>query len=386
MPSIDEVAARAGVSTATVSRALRGRSGVSPHTRDRVLAIADAMGYVASSSAAGLATGRNMAIGVLVPVVHRWFFASAIEGVDRQLRSRGYDLDLYSLGGAGTNRDRVFHRSMLRKRIDALVVLCMALTDEELAALHALEQPVIVVGGPVDGCRHVSIDDRAAVRDATEHLIGLGHQRIVHLAGGGSFGIDFSVPRLRAAGFRDAMGAAGLPVGAASTVFGDYAADRSKDAVARVLAADPRQRPTGIVASSDEMAFGALLAAAEAGLRVPEDLSVIGVDDHEFAEVFGLTTIRQDPIAAGERAATLLLAALEGDEGDLTAQPAPEPHELVIRRSTGPAPLLAAAGRGSRSGRASAGRVGATGAGAHAAPSGSRSLGAGTARPRVQPA
>lgn len=346
MPSIDEVAARAGVSTATVSRALRGRSGVSPHTRDRVLAIADAMGYVASSSAAGLATGRNMAVGVLVPVVHRWFFASAIEGVDRQLRARGYDLDLYSLGGTGANRDRVFHRSMLRKRIDALVVLCMALTDDELAAVHALEQPVIVVGGPVEGCRHISIDDRAAVRDATEHLIGLGHERIVHLAGGGSFGIDFSVPRLRADGFRAAMTDAGLPVGPASTLFGDYAAGSAKTAVARALAAEEGRRPTGIVASSDEMAFGALLAAAEAGLRVPQDLSVIGVDDHEFADAFGLTTIRQDPIAAGQRAADLLLADLEGGPGaDTAVQPGPEPHQLVVRRSTGPAPVPAAAGR-----------------------------------------
>ncbi|OMH32319.1 LacI family DNA-binding transcriptional regulator [Tersicoccus sp. Bi-70] len=357
MPSIDEVAARAGVSTATVSRALRGRSGVSPETRDRVLAIADDMGYVASSSAAGLATGRNMAIGVLVPVVHRWFFASAIEGVDRQLRARGYDLDLYSLGGHGTNRERVFHRSMLRKRIDGLVVLCMALTDDELAALHALEQPVIVVGGPVEGCRHISIDDRAALRDATEHLIGLGHERIVHLAGGGSFGIDFSVPRLRAAGFEDAMTAAGLPVGPASTLFGDYEARTSKDVVARALAGDPAQRPTGVVASSDEMAFGALLAAAEAGLRVPEDVSVIGVDDHDFSEVFGLTTIRQDPIAAGERAAGLLLAALEKDAAVPIDQPATEPHELVVRRSTGRAPVLAGAAQGAGSGSGSGERA-----------------------------
>lgn len=348
MPSIDQVAARAGVSTATVSRALRGRSGVSPSTRDRVLAIADAMGYVASSSAAGLATGRNMAIGVLVPVVHRWFFASAIEGVDRQLRARGYDLDLYSLGGHGTNRDRVFHRSMLRKRIDGLVVLCMALTDDELTALHALEQPVIVVGGPVEGCRHISIDDRAAVRDATNHLIGLGHERIVHLAGGGSFGIEFSVPRLRAAGFGDAMEAAGLGAGPEATVFGDYTADSAKATVARVLDRAPGTRPTGIVASSDEMAFGALLAAAEAGLRVPEDLSVIGIDDHEFAGVFGLTTIRQDPVAAGERAAALLLGELEGDGRVPAVQPGPEAHELVIRRSTGPAPMLTAATSGAR--------------------------------------
>ncbi|MEH0109485.1 LacI family DNA-binding transcriptional regulator [Tersicoccus sp. MR15.9] len=377
MPSIDEVAARAGVSTATVSRALRGRAGVSPDTRDRVLAIADAMGYVASSSAAGLATGRNMAIGVLVPVVHRWYFSSAIEGVDRKLRSRGYDLDLYSLGGHGTNRERVFHRSMLRKRIDGLVVLCMALTDEELAALHALEQPVIVVGGPVEGCRHISIDDRAAVRDATEHLLGLGHERIVHLAGGGSFGIDFSVPRLRAAGFEDAVAAAGLAVGPESTLFGDYAVGTAKDVVARALAGDPGRRPTGIVASSDEMAFGALLAAAEAGLRVPEDVSVIGIDDHEFSEVFGLTTIRQDPIAAGERAASILLAELEHEPGVPTDQPATEPHELILRRSTGPAPLLATAASGSsRAGRGVIER-----AGGHAA---SRPMGAGLNRSRAR--
>ena len=126
--SIEDVAAAAGVSTATVSRAVRGLPKVSPATREKILEVAGNLGYVASSSASGLATGRTKTIGVLAPFVSRWFFSKAIEGADRELHARHYNLSLFNLGGHGSNRERLFSKTMVYKQIDALLVLCMALS------------------------------------------------------------------------------------------------------------------------------------------------------------------------------------------------------------------------------------------------------------------
>lgn len=125
MTGIQEIARATGLSKSMVSRALRGLPSVSESTTRSVQRAADQLGYIPSSVAAGLATGRNRAIGVLVPLINRWFYVKVLEGIDAQLREAGYDLILYNLGGRGGDRERVFHRSILRKRIDALVVLCL---------------------------------------------------------------------------------------------------------------------------------------------------------------------------------------------------------------------------------------------------------------------
>ncbi len=294
---------------------------------------ANRLGYVPSSAASGLATGRTMAMGVLVPVINRWFFSAVLEGVDRQLRAAGYDLIVFSLGGDGVNRGRVFHRSILRKRIDALLVMCMHLTEEERRAVQQLEYPNIVVGGAVEGVRHVGIDDAQAARDAVEHLISLGHTRIAHMRGGGAFDIDFEVPRLREKAFQQTMVDHGLPVREDWSAFGDFRFATSR-ASALALLANPADRPTAVFCSSDEMAFGVLTAAAELNIDVPGELSVIGIDDHEFAGPTGLTTIRQDPEDQGAYAADILLGELMRNEP--ADNPPPRPHTLVERASTGP--------------------------------------------------
>lgn len=332
MIGIDDVAASLGVSTATVSRALRGLPGVSEETRARVTTAAAALGYVPSSAARGLATGRTMAMGVLVPAINRWYFSAVLDGVDRRLRAAGYDLIVFSLGGSGANRERVFHRSILRKRIDALLVMCMHLTEEERLALQELEYPSISVGGALEGVRHVGIDDARAAADAVEYLISLGHTSIAHMRGGGSFDIDFEVPRLREQAFRRTMQLHGLAVREEWSAFGDFRFTTARVA-ALTLLADPTDRPTAVFCSSDEMAFGVLRAAAELGIDVPGELSVIGIDDHEFAEPMGLTTIRQDPEDQGAFAADLLLGELT--RGAAADYPPSRPHALVERASTG---------------------------------------------------
>lgn len=296
------------------------------------------MGYVASSAASGLATGRTRTIGVLAPYVSRWFFARAIEGVDSELHTQKYNLMLISLGGYGVSRERLFEHTMLRKQIDALVVLCLALRPSELEHLHRTEIPLIALGGPVKGFDQVCIDDYAAAQLATRHLIELGHTRIAQVLGEEEDELNFAVPKLRDRAFEDTIVAAGLALRPEWELNGDFTVAGGVHAAARLFDrpefSDPQRRPTAVFCASDEMALGVLMEAQRRGIQVPQDLSVIGIDDHEFAAPAGLTTVRQDPVAQGRAAAGMLLRQLDGVEGAMHSVAAP--FELLRRATTAP--------------------------------------------------
>jgi LacI family repressor for deo operon, udp, cdd, tsx, nupC, and nupG len=330
---IDDVARATGVSIATVSRALRGLSNVSEPTRERIQRSADELGYVASSSASGLASGRTRAMGVVVPSVSRWFYTTVLEGIDAELRAASYDLILFNLGGMNGDRERVFHRSILRKRTDALIALCLDFTADERKQLSLTGHPVIVVGGPVRGLRHIGIDERAVARKATEHLIALGHREILHLGGEDDDGLNRRVPIARRRGYEDAMIAAGIPTRSEWAIQGRFSLAHSREVVGGLLSSAVR-RPTAIFADSDEMAIGAMLAIREHGLSVPDDISVIGIDGHDLASSFGLTTFAQDPFAQGSAATALLLDELGGRPARATSVRAPT--RFILRASTAP--------------------------------------------------
>ncbi|CAM5493319.1 LacI family DNA-binding transcriptional regulator [Leifsonia shinshuensis] len=333
MAGIEEVARATGVSTATVSRALRGLPNVSDTTRAAVRRAADELGYVASSSASGLASGRTLALGVVVPSVSRWFYTQVLEGVDAELRSASYDMILFNLGGHRGDRERVFHRSILRKRTDALLALCLDFTPDEREQLASLGHPTIVVGGPVKGLRSVGIDEKATAREATNHLIGLGHTEIAHLGGEDEEGLNSNVPAGRLRGFEKAMRAAHLTVRPEWVIPGGFSLPEGRAAMNRLLDR-PGPKPTAVFAGSDEMAMGAMLAAADHGLRVPDDLSVIGIDDHDYSACFGLTTMAQSPFEQGSAATRILLDELAG--GEPRAGSVRSPAHLVVRTSTAP--------------------------------------------------
>ncbi len=329
---IQEIASVTGLSKSTVSRALRGLPSVAGPTIDQVRRVADELGYVPSSAAAGLATGRQRAVGVVVPVIDRWFYVKALGGVDAELRAAGHDLVLYNLGGPGGDRDRAFRRSMLRHRVDALVLLSLVLDETERAELELTRHPMIVIGGPAPGLRNVGVDDAVVSRLAVQHLVRLGHRAIAYMGGQDEDGMNVAVPYLRHDGFVDAMAAVGCAVRTAWMVNGRFSFDGGVAAGTELLAAES-DRPTAVFCASDEMALGLLVAAHRAGVRVPEDLSVIGVDGHEYGATVGLTTVAQDPEAQGRTAARAVLAEVEGH--------APEPAgpaavELVVRGTTGP--------------------------------------------------
>ncbi|MFF9563968.1 LacI family DNA-binding transcriptional regulator [Leifsonia sp. NPDC014704] len=338
MPGIDDVARLAGVSTATVSRALSGNGPVSDRTRARVVQAASELGYVVSSDASSLASGRTRNIGAVVPHLNRWFFTSVIEGAERVLLGQGYDLTLYNLSGDGGERRRVFDHHLLRNRVDAVFTVSLELAEQEVGRLLALGKPVVGVGGPLPGVSTLTIDDLAVARLATDHLISLGHRRIAHIGGSQEFDLDFHIPTSRRLGYEQSLRDAGLPVDEQLHRASDFTLPGGYDA-AKQLLGSPHERPTAIFAASDEMAIGAILAARDLGLSVPRDVSIIGIDDHPLADFFGLSTVAQHPDRQGEQAAALLLDALQAARGaPARARPEPLSHtapaDLIVRSST----------------------------------------------------
>jgi len=333
MPGINEVAQLAGVSTATVSRALSGNGHVSEATRQRVHAAALELEYVVSSNASSLATGRTKNVGVVIPFLNRWYYGAVLEGAESALLSHGYDLTLYNLGGGGDERRSVFEHFLLRKRVDAVIAIALELTEAEVGRLHDMNKPIVGVGGTIQGVRTLSIDDPGVARLATEHLLSLGHTAIAHIGGDNDSEMDFHVPTRRRGGYEDALREAGVAPdpelfqAADFTLQGGYAA-------AKQLLGNPRNRPTAVFAASDEMAIGTILAARDLGLRVPDDVSVVGVDDHELSEFFGLSTIAQFPALQGRMAVDILMDQLHPGERTVTSVNTPLPFELIVRSST----------------------------------------------------
>jgi DNA-binding LacI/PurR family transcriptional regulator len=346
--SIVDVARQAGVSVATVSRALRGMANVSADTRERVLRAAAELSYTASPLASGLVTGRIRSVGVVAPYAGRWFFAEVMHGIEEALREHGYDLVLHVLADPA-RRARFFTELPLRRRVDAVAVVALPLEQAELDVLTGLGVPLASVGEPLEGMHGERIDNVAAARLAVDHLVNLGHRRIAMIGGDPDGPEHFRVPRLRAQGYTEALQGAGLTVLPNWQLDGRYTARGGELAMTSLLS-QPGGRPTAVFCQSDEMAFGALKALRRSGLRCPDDVSIVGMDDHELAETFDVTTVAQPVARQGAQAARWLIDQLDrsaeqepdGDAGQAadggSADVSWHQVRLVLRGSTGPCP------------------------------------------------
>ena len=352
MTRIDDVARLAGVSTATVSRALRGLPTVSESTRARVRAAAEQLKYTASPSASRLAGGRTGTVAVVVPWITRWFFSTVVEAAEQTLRQAGYDLLLYNLGGQEHARQRLLRATTLHERADAVMLVATPMRAAELPAItdHQLPGVTVSSGAVVPGWPSVRIDDVIAAHTATRHLLDLGHRRIANISGDSAEELAFTTHLDRRRGYREALMAAGVTPELRLDVEAPFTVEGGSRAAAELLRRG--EPPTAILAACDEMAMGAMATLRLAGLRVPEDVSVIGIDDHDLAGAVGLTTVAQPAAEQGRRAAAVLLEALAGetrDHGD--AKPVILPTRLVVRESTGP-PRGRVSGSGTTHGRA----------------------------------
>ena len=334
MPTLADVAKRAGVSKSTASRALSGRGSVSTRTREKVATAAQVLGFVPSSAAESLATGRSRNIAVVTPFINRWFYAEVIDGVESALIGAGYDLTLYRLTDDTNQRKALFDYFLVRKGVDAVIALTLFISDDEVQRLRKLGKPIVGIGGRIPGIPTFSIDDSETARKATEHLIELGHTKIVHFGGDQEQQLDFEVHSRRLEGFRQALKTAGLSH--SDDFFADDFDISGGYRSAIKALSNSGARPTGVVAGSDEIAIGVMTAARELGLKIPEDLSVIGIDGHPLGETFGLTTMNQHPSRQGSMAVSEALAQLggawdESDDSHLELQ-----VDLKVRNSTAP--------------------------------------------------
>jgi DNA-binding LacI/PurR family transcriptional regulator len=194
MAGIKEVATKAGLSVATVSRALSGKANVSPRARRLAQEAAQELGFIPSYHASSLASGRNHNIGLVMPHVHRWYFSSVLEGVSESLLDAGYDLTLYNVGEQPERRSSVLNDFLLRKRLDAVIAVALVLSEAEIQQLLAVHRPIVGIGGALPGASTIRIDDERLARQATNHLIGLGHTRIAHVTGDAELDRDFKLP------------------------------------------------------------------------------------------------------------------------------------------------------------------------------------------------
>jgi DNA-binding LacI/PurR family transcriptional regulator len=320
-----DVAALAGVSHQTVSRVINHAPGVSAATREAVEVAIRQLDYRPHAIARSFAEGRTRTLGCVAPNFTDFTYASNMEGAESILRRHGYDLLFASY------RDRSFksvvETLVARRRIDGLLVIS-PYVDLPVSALPA-DFPLVLMGGcPRADVNHlVYLDNRDGARQATEHLLALGHTQIAQLTGPQQEDCVLE----RDAGYREALAAAGIRRDALLTLEGDWSATSGYEAFAAIPA-----EATGVVAQNDRMAVGLIRAARDGGLRVPGDLSVIGFDDMPLASYFDppLTTMRQDTFAIGRACAEQLIAVLAGSAQDHHAVRLVA--ELVVRSSTGP--------------------------------------------------
>ncbi|CEA09519.1 Catabolite control protein A [Arthrobacter saudimassiliensis] len=324
-----DVARSAQVALSTVSRALGGKPGVSEEQRARILAVARELDYAVSPAASGLASGRTGAVGVLVPHIDRWFHSTVLAGLEDGLRETGMDLLLYRAESAG-ERSAFFSALPFRRRVDALAVVAISLSEAETAALAGHGIPVIGISCRLPGQRFVGIDDAAGAAAAVRHLTNLGHRRIAVIRTTtvtGSYGAA-SAERYR--GYRQAMAERGLEVPDAYVASAPWGVEGGAEAMAQLLASS--RPPTAVFCESDEVAIGALRTLRRSNLVPGRDLSVMGFDDHLMADLLDLSTVAQPVQDQGRIGADLLLAALGRGEADR-----PEvvlPTRLVVRGTT----------------------------------------------------
>ncbi len=326
-----DVARLADVSIATVSRALRGLPGVSERTRTRIVQAADQLAYVVSPDASGLSQRATRRIAVVVPRVDAWFQSTIVAAVEQVVREVGVDLIVYQVDGE-TQRRRFFQHLPARRKVDAVILVALPLRAEEEERLDLLGVDVIVAGGRLRDYPHVEVDDRATGYAATRHLLDLGHTRVGLVRTLDTDGAVWSSDVRRLDGYLDALAERGIEADDALVASEPYGVAAGVDGVARLLALD--RPPTAIVCYSDEIAVAAYSALLRRGLRVPDDVSLVGIDGHPLAGLFGITSIDQRVAEQGRLAAEMAVRRMTGDDLDVSAVVVG--WTLVDRGSTGP--------------------------------------------------
>jgi DNA-binding LacI/PurR family transcriptional regulator len=329
-PTITDVARRAGVSKSLVSLVVRGERHVSPGRRAAVLRTAADMGYRPNAMARGLVERRTRMIGVMVSDLHNPFFADVAAGIQDQATRVGYRV-LINTGNRNRDREDDAIRALLELRADGLI-LAGPLIESRLMVSASTEVPVVLVGRSAHAptLDSVTNDDRAGGETIVEHCASLGHKRIAHVDGGRGAGAE-----ARRRGYEEGMRRFHLQKHR-TVVPGSFTEEGGHSGALRIL--DMKPRPTAIFVANDLAAIGALNALEERGLRVPDDISLVGYDNTSLAALrhISLTTVHQPRLEMGQLAVSALLERL--DEGRRRPRRAVLSPSLVVRRTTAPPP------------------------------------------------
>jgi LacI family transcriptional regulator/LacI family repressor for deo operon, udp, cdd, tsx, nupC, and nupG len=326
--TIRDVARRAGVSVATVSRVLNDIPIVRPEMRGRVLRAIEELGYRPSSTARNLSLGRSQTIGVVAPFFTTSSVVERLRGVSQRAAQRGYDLMLFDVETPGQRAGALRDFARL-DRVDGLLVISLPLLDDEVAALRRDKLPAVMVDIGHAELPHVLIDDVRGGELAAEHLLARGHRRIGFVGDLPTNPFGFASSERRRRGLHRALERAGIVPDPRLERCGRHGREEAR-ALARGLLRRER-RPTAVFAASDTQALGVLEAAEALGLRIPEDVAVIGFDDIEVADLLGLSTVRQPLRQSGARGVDLLLGVIGGTPRPVDAL---EPLTVMARRTT----------------------------------------------------
>jgi DNA-binding LacI/PurR family transcriptional regulator len=335
--TIRDVAKHAGVGVGTVSRVLNNSESVRESTRLKVLSAIEELNYSPSSVARYLSGGKAMALGVTVPFFTNDSVVRRLQGVVSVIGSSDYDLVLFDVENS-ENHDELLTNITQRSFVDGLLILSMLPAERDMEQVLEVGIPIVIVDSYHPDLPSITVDNEVGAWKATNHLLDLGHQRIGYLSDypGNLFNSSPVVDRF--AGFRRALQEAGIEYN--PEFYAESTIDRNDahEKVFKIL--DGVDRPTAVFAYCDIQAIGVMEAARELGLRVPQDLSIIGYDGIEAAEYMQLTTVRQSLYDSGVRGAQILLQVMSGRQPQ--KMEIVLPTELVIRATTArPAEMIA---------------------------------------------
>jgi DNA-binding LacI/PurR family transcriptional regulator len=286
--------------------------------------------YVPNPFARRLSLGKTLTLAVIVPFFTRPSFVERLRGIEAAIAETEYDLIVYNVESVD-KRDEYFTRMSRPERIDGLIIISLSPSDEDVERFRNSGVPTVLVDARHPGVPHVVVDDVRGGYLATQHLLDLGHTRIAFLGDAYPNPFNFTSSHHRHGGYRKALDEAGIDPRPEYYVTGEHGRDVARDLTHQLLSlAAP---PTAVVAASDTQAMGALEAARERGVRVPDALSVIGYDDIEIAEYLGLTTIHQPLFESGWRGMDLLSRIIQGESIETRCK---LPIELAERETTGP--------------------------------------------------
>ncbi len=311
--TIHDIARLAGVSNATVSRVLNNKPDVNAETRERVLRIVNEQNFSPSIAAAGLAGKRNRLIAVLVPSLSWPFISEMMRGVAESAEARSYEIVLYTILGEQDRTD-VIKRILATKLTSGLLAIQVGQSSDYLTHLYEQGFPVTIISDQVQPTKApwISVDNYTGALEATRHLIRLGHKRIAHIHGPKNFLSSFE----RYNGYQAALQEVGISPDPELVVYGDFTPIGGRQGANQLFSL--AERPTAIFAASDFMAYGVVAVAERYGLRIPQDIALVGFDDMATSAHFipALTTVRQPFYEMGQQGMQMLLSLMEGSRAD----------------------------------------------------------------------